>query len=623
MKKKSERITQKYSFEDFFKEYEKLPKKNQTEYCLEYIIEKLRKHSISALVGAGFSLNANLNKSSTEAKYKDWAGLLFDAYKELYPKSEVFLLHDNNKQYDAAKSEIMKKGESTVAQEYVRRHGNRESLDLYIEEQFSKINKDTDTLQLHSYLLSLNWCDILTTNWDDLLERASKNTLHSQPFRAVRSAKGLKVSNNSRIIKLNGSLRDNCEKKIKFYRFDDIDDYLYVITSEDFDNYRKQHEGFSNFIKIKTLENALCLFGFSGRDSNFKYWIKELKSTMQKGGATEYPNPIFLIAPPQIKQKYKNKEEKRLSLLENESDEQFLVNNYIVRINLDDIDSYLKKNFSYDFIYSSIPSGLSYLQTTFSMFQNLFRFFQYRQSHIAIQDDESSLGVKKIIRQIALSNTYTLSDSEISAYNTLGLFDFQNLYYSQDFVSKLQMLGQKIFEWKENEFKFVYKWCINNFYTLLNLYDEKTIETIAKYYLNSLTIVKHVPEFLELILRYYIDTNKTSDFISVTENLNDIEEVKDCITFEKANFLRNKFEYEELKKVLKAWNINTANSLFSLYAMRKVSLMLEYENVRFISDEEKEYIENLLVTSLDNCKQEFQLRYFIVFKVVSLYSVFS
>ena len=134
MSMKNERITQKYNFEEFFKEYAKLSKKNRIEYCLEYIIEKLRKHSISALVGAGFSLNANLNKTSSEPKYKDWAGLLFDAYKELYSKSEAFSISDENEKYDAIKTEIIKKGESAFAQEYVNQHNNRESLDFYIEE---------------------------------------------------------------------------------------------------------------------------------------------------------------------------------------------------------------------------------------------------------------------------------------------------------------------------------------------------------------------------------------------------------------------------------------------------------------------------------------------------------
>lgn len=58
---------------------------------------------------AGFRLNANLDKSESEAKYKDWAGLLFDAYKELNPKSDAFVLKDENAQYDAAKKRNNKK----------------------------------------------------------------------------------------------------------------------------------------------------------------------------------------------------------------------------------------------------------------------------------------------------------------------------------------------------------------------------------------------------------------------------------------------------------------------------------------------------------------------------------
>lgn len=624
MSMKNERITQKYNFEEFFKEYAKLSKKNRIEYCLEYIIEKLRKHSISALVGAGFSLNANLNKTSSESKYKDWAGLLFDAYKELYSKSEAFSISDENEKYDAIKTEIIKKGESAFAQEYVNQHNNRESLDFYIEEQFSRINKDTDNLHLHNDLLSLNWCDVITTNWDDLLERASKNATNSQPFSLVRSAKGLKVGNSSRIIKLNGSLRDSAEKKSKFYRFDDNDDYLYVITSQDFENYRKQHEGFSNFMKVKTLENSLCLFGFSGHDSNFKYWIKELKSTMQKGDVTEFPNPIFLIAPPKRKQKYNDAEEKRIAQLENESDEQFLVNNYIVRINLEEIDNYLRRNFPYGFIYTPIPADVSYLQKTFSMFQNLFKFLKYRQSHVYVKNEISLPEQKNTIRQIALSNSDTLSDTEILSYNSLGLFDFQNLYYSQDFIRRIQLLGNKVSEWEEKEYRFIFRWCMNNFYTLRNLYVEKTIDAIIKRYINSVKIMEQVPEFLELIMRYYNDTERTSEFKGIAEKFREFEPFRDCIAYETAIFFHVRFEYEELKKVLRDWCINRENPLYSLYAIRRVSLLLEYENVRFISDELKDDIEKMFVFALEKSANELQLRYFILlFTKLFLYSVKS
>lgn len=47
--------------------------------CLNAIIEKLKNGQMSAMIGAGFSKNAN-------SAYPDWSQLMVDAYKELYPE---------------------------------------------------------------------------------------------------------------------------------------------------------------------------------------------------------------------------------------------------------------------------------------------------------------------------------------------------------------------------------------------------------------------------------------------------------------------------------------------------------------------------------------------------------
>ena len=47
--------------------------------CLTAIIEKLKNGQMSAMIGAGFSKNAN-------SAYPDWSQLMVDAYKELYPE---------------------------------------------------------------------------------------------------------------------------------------------------------------------------------------------------------------------------------------------------------------------------------------------------------------------------------------------------------------------------------------------------------------------------------------------------------------------------------------------------------------------------------------------------------
>lgn len=596
------------NFDKFFEEYYKKNQKERTEYCLQFISSKLRKASVSALVGAGFSLNANLEKSNSEAKYKDWAGLLVNAYKELYPDSGFLKISTPDKQYDEIKKEIQKLGESDFSAEYVKKHGSRESLDLYIENEFSKIDKKNDNLSLHENLLSLGWCDVLTTNWDDLLERASLNAKSDNTLRQVTSAKGLRVSNKARIIKLNGSLRTEEQKDNKYYRFDDTDDYLYVITPDDFENYKVKHEGFSNFMKIKILENSFCLFGFSGHDTNFKYWIKELKSTMQKGGQTEEPNPIILIAPPENKKTYSSEQEKEIAELEQESEEQFLHNNYIVKLHIEDVDTYLRSCFS---AYQTIPAGSSYLQKTFIMFQNFLRYL-YNNTKTSFDSSVKKNDDRKTIRAIAFANDNAINESEIKSYNKTALFDFQNLSYSREYVSKIMQLGEHVNDWTGETFVFLYKWCQSNFYSLSNLYPQEKIKEIIKHYEDNILPKEKAPEFMELVLKYYTDSGMAEALKETERKYATNESLKDCINYGRAYFYYTGFHYIKLKEFLESWKPDIRNSLYPLYMLRKASLMLEYENARAISDEKRKEIIEILKTAIAECKNNNQLRYFIL-----------
>ena len=241
--------------------------------CFKYIIEKLNDGSISAIIGAGFSKNAN-------TKFPNWPSLLVNAYLEMHPEITP---KTNEPDADFKKrilATISRAQEPVVAAEYEKFKGCRESLDLYIENCINSVEKEPLNLDSHKKLLHLNWCDIITTNWDHLLEKAKED----KHF-VVEEAKELKKSNRNRIIKIHGSIRSEAAIKTQTYEFDGCFDHLYVITEKDYTEYAIKPEGFSNFMKVKILENAFCLFGFSGKDSNFQYWVKELKKIMTNGMA--------------------------------------------------------------------------------------------------------------------------------------------------------------------------------------------------------------------------------------------------------------------------------------------------------------------------------------------------
>ena len=154
--------------------------------CLNAIIEKLKNGQMSAMIGAGFSKNAN-------SAYPDWSQLMVDAYKELYPEKyesheakirEEIIKKEGETDKDKEQQEkiIQEKlrpvisgiirDPSNLAQEYIDMKGRREDLDIYIENALVVIeDNETNNLTLHEKLLSLNWNDIITQTGIHYLNR--------------------------------------------------------------------------------------------------------------------------------------------------------------------------------------------------------------------------------------------------------------------------------------------------------------------------------------------------------------------------------------------------------------------------------------------------------------------
>ncbi|MCE8011689.1 SIR2 family NAD-dependent protein deacylase [Billgrantia desiderata] len=109
---------------------------------------------------------------------------------------------------------------------------------------------------LHNSLLELPWSEVLTTNWDTLLERASAE-VHQPIYSVVCKQEDLSSARSPRIVKLHGTI--------------DITKDL-VFTQEDYRKYPQQHAAFVNFSRQVFIENELCLLGFSGDDPNFLQW---------------------------------------------------------------------------------------------------------------------------------------------------------------------------------------------------------------------------------------------------------------------------------------------------------------------------------------------------------------
>jgi hypothetical protein len=109
---------------------------------------------------------------------------------------------------------------------------------------------------LHRLLVDLPWADVLTTNYDTLLERAAAGAVglrHS----VVRTQEEISAAARPRIIKLHGSFPSTRP---------------FILTEEDFRTYPRRFAPFVNLAQQVIMENVLCLIGFSGDDPNFLYW---------------------------------------------------------------------------------------------------------------------------------------------------------------------------------------------------------------------------------------------------------------------------------------------------------------------------------------------------------------
>ncbi|QEK00263.1 SIR2 family protein [Treponema phagedenis] len=568
--------------------YEKLG--NDVGECLKTIIGKLKKGQISVMVGAGFSKNAHPD-------YPDWAELLVRAYCEIYSIDETNI---GKIKKQNIKNEI-KKDPSSIAKKYMNFHGNREALDIYIEDELSKPEKNSSGhLRLHEELLSLNWNDVITTNWDSLLERADD----SGNYEIVTSAKNLKLRNQKRIIKIHGSLRDSYKSE---YSFDDNFEYLYVITQDDFDNYHKEHSDFSNFMKVKFLQDSFCLIGFSGDDPNFRYWIKELKRTMTKGGNTAKPNPIFLID-------ISNDNPTAAKL-------QYYKNNYIIRLSLNDAVNHIR-NSTGGSISNSIGDAnfAPNIKLGNDIKDRFHEFFDYlkeqaNQSLKRIEKDpKENIKSRNVFDMFIFLDKIT--DTErIKGYNDLSLYHFDNLFFSMYLIASAKCLfTDDIKQWSGTEYDFIYKVCTNNYYSLLNLYNPEQIDKIIEDYQTRILPKKQEIYFSQLILKYYRETGNDEKFDTFYKGLCEQAAVtKNIAMYEQAIKLYSDFDNRKLQEHLQEWKPEDDEKPDSIFILKKLTLLTAFHTTAF-NDSEKKYVDKLLTIAENHCTNKQTMLFILLYR---------
>ena len=206
------------------------------------------------MVGSGFSKYAK-RTADTVPTPPLWGDFVNDMLAELYP---------NGKKYSTQEP-------LALAQEYRAALGPA-ALENLIRSRI----RDTEWIpgNLHERLLKLPWTDVLTTNWDTLLER----TVEQNPdlsYDVIRTTSDIARTSAPRITKLHGSLPSHGP---------------FIFTEEDFRKYPSEFPAFVNLARQIFLQNELCLVGFSGNDPNFIEWSGWVRD--QLGSAVR---PIRLV----------------------------------------------------------------------------------------------------------------------------------------------------------------------------------------------------------------------------------------------------------------------------------------------------------------------------------------
>ena len=190
----------------------------------------------AVMVGAGFSRFATPATPTTPA-LPLWRDFERDMMSEL--------------ELDAASSTIP--GALRLAEQYQAAFG-RPALEALIRK---RVHDDAWTPgSLHKELLRLPWADVLTTNWDTLLERVADGD-SEQSYEPILVPGDIARTRAPRITKLHGT-------------FPSLSPFIF--TEEDFRTYPSKYAPFVNLAQQVLLENELCLLGFSGDDPNFLQW---------------------------------------------------------------------------------------------------------------------------------------------------------------------------------------------------------------------------------------------------------------------------------------------------------------------------------------------------------------
>ncbi|HEY4092675.1 MAG TPA: SIR2 family protein [Luteibacter sp.] len=135
--------------------------------------------------------------------------------------------------------------------------------------------------QAHRAIVELPWANLLTTNWDTLLERAALKC-RAYNYGIVLRGTDLAQTRPPRIIKLHGTVGDGdgC-----------------VFAEDDYRTYATRHAALVNAARQVFIENEVCLLGFSGDDPNFLQWTGWVRDQLGSAARRIYLVGVLALSP--------------------------------------------------------------------------------------------------------------------------------------------------------------------------------------------------------------------------------------------------------------------------------------------------------------------------------------
>jgi hypothetical protein len=194
-----------------------------------------------------------------------WADLGKSLVDNLYPSPDS----DQWERQNALNLVKSTSGALRLAEEFQAAFG-RDALDRLLMETVA--DADYRPGRVHRLLLELPWSDVLTTNYDTLLERA-RDQVPERKYDVVQVVEEIPAVMKPRIVKLNGSFPSTRP---------------FIFTEEDFRTYPRRFAGFVNLVQQSMMENVFCLIGFSADDPNFLYWTGWVRDHLGKSAPQIY-----------------------------------------------------------------------------------------------------------------------------------------------------------------------------------------------------------------------------------------------------------------------------------------------------------------------------------------------